>query len=183
LLAFLRLDIMTLTLCGWTLGDHQLACVEEWNPLGGRTCMFDGVRPLPVFDTGVWPKLKRIRYSWMKLAMICECEGLKLTHQLSFGRLQCTRWERFCGMEWCDWLTWWCQPFRNCATTTDDLCFMNTFFQHRDWHKNTLCRASLVKWSFRDSCIVGADLFQFVLDVCVKRVQKFLQITTSRTTM
>jgi len=54
-----------------------------------------------------------------------------------------------------------------CCNNT--LCLMKTFFQHRNMHNYTWCRDSLGQLSLIDYCMVSADLFRSVLDVCVKR--------------
>jgi len=49
------------------------------------------------------------------------------------------------------------------------LRIMNTFFQHRDVHKNTWYRPSMEQKSMIDFCIVLPDLFSDVLDIRVRR--------------
>ena len=51
---------------------------------------------------------------------------------------------------------------------------MNTFFQHREVHKDTWYRPSMDQKSLIDFCIVSSDLFSDVLDVQVKRGAKLL---------
>ena len=53
---------------------------------------------------------------------------------------------------------------------SNGLCFRNTFFQHKDVHRYTWYRPSMLQKSVIGFCIVSADLFSEVLDVRVKRV-------------
>ena len=53
-----------------------------------------------------------------------------------------------------------------CATNR--LCIMNTFFQHKKFHKYTWYRDSLGQRSMIDFCIVSADLFSTASDVVLK---------------
>ena len=48
---------------------------------------------------------------------------------------------------------------------SNELCIMNAFFRHRDVHKYTWYRPSMVQKSLIDFCIVSSDLFLEVLDV------------------
>jgi len=43
---------------------------------------------------------------FVKKTILMPCEGLKLTNERCFGRLNYTRWEQCCGMEGCDRPTW-----------------------------------------------------------------------------
>jgi len=54
------------------------------------------------------------------------------------------------------------------------MCIMNTFFQRRDLHKHIWFRDLLGQRSLIVSCIVSAELFQSLLDVCVKRGTQLL---------
>ena len=94
-------------------------------------------------------------------------------------------WERCRCMKGCDWPTWWCWRNDNRRLLlqlrcSNALCIMNTFFQHRDVHKDAWCKDSLGQRSLNDFCIVSADLFRSVLDVCVNRVRNSRPITTCR---
>jgi len=72
---------------------------------------------------------------------------------------------------------------------TNVLYSMNTFFQHRDRHKYNWCRDPLSQQSLVGFCVVTADLFQSMLDVCLNECTTAnqsshgcLQITSVKTT-
>ena len=50
---------------------------------------------------------------------------------------------------------------------SNELCIMNTFFQHRDVHNYTWYRPSMAQKSLIDFYIVSSELFSEVLDVWV----------------
>ena len=54
-------------------------------------------------------------------------------------------------------------------SATNGLCIMNTFFQHTEIYRYIQYRDLVGQHSIIDFCIVSANLFSSVVDVCVKR--------------